>query len=196
MPTPNAQVQIIVKRLKNGKALIGFIPFFDIVLCSLAIFSLMHRIEEYHLLAASFGYFTIDFFDCIIRKDYMFTFHAILSVGLTYGCSLHPVHGKLRSASKGSLVELSTPFLHSWKRNKTKESYVRFYLLFFLCRVLWVPYFLYDTQVYMGELEATVLVGYVFWGLQLVWFAKMTQILITYKSDTPQSKASRKEKES
>ena len=48
----------------------------------------------------------------------------------------------------------------------------------------------------MGELEATLLVGYVFWGLQLVWFAKMTQILITYKSDTPQSKASRKEKES
>ena len=96
---------------------------------------------------------------------------------------MHSIHGKLRSVSKGSLVELSTPFFHKWQRTKRKRDYAIFYIVFFFCRLVWVPYFLYETQKYMGHLEQTVAVGYVFCLLQFAWFFKMTHILANYKED-------------
>ena len=109
------------------------------------------------------------------------SFHAVLAILLIWGGSKHAIHGELRSVSKGCLVEVCTPFLHKWQRTKSKRDYTIFYILFFFCRVVWVPYFLYETQKYMGFLEVTVFVGYVFCLLQLAWFTKMTQILLNYK---------------
>ena len=102
-------------------------------------------------------------------------------LALVCGTSLHPVHRQLRSASKGSIVEFSTPFLHRWKRSKARGDFLVFYVVFLLVRVVWVPYFLYETYVYMGYLEATVMCGYVFCVLQLVWFYKLTLIAVDYK---------------
>lgn len=115
-------------------------------------------------------------------KYQMISVHAILSILLIAGSYLHPIHGRLRSASKGSLVELSTPFYHQWKQTKRKSHFIMFYMIFFFCRVFWVPFFLYKTQVYMGELEITVGVGYLFCVMQFIWFYKLTQILIGYEN--------------
>lgn len=45
---------------------------FDVILCVTAILSLLQRIEEYYVLSFACAYFVVDFFDCIIRKSWMF----------------------------------------------------------------------------------------------------------------------------
>lgn len=88
------------------------------------------------MLCFTMGYFTVDVLDCLARKDGNFLVHAMLSMLLVGGTSMHPVHRKLRSASKGSMVELSTPFLHRWKRSKARGDFYVFYVLFTLCRIV------------------------------------------------------------
>mmetsp|Transcript_7183 Transcript_7183/g.10578 ORF Transcript_7183/g.10578 Transcript_7183/m.10578 type:complete len:215 (+) Transcript_7183:85-729(+) len=162
------------------------------ILCIASFCSLQHWVEESIILSFTLGYFTVDLMDCILRRDVQFFIHAILSIVLIGGSAIHPAHRELRSASKGCLLELSTPFLHRWQRTKGKVDFYVFYALFFLCRIIWLPYFLYNTYLTMGFLEATVACGFVFFFLQLTWFRKLTQMALNYKSREDLQEQSRK----
>jgi len=46
------------------------------------------------------------------------------------------------------------PFLNHWKKSKSYPSYIVFFVVFTLCRVIWVPYFIYKT--YAVHLNGTL----------------------------------------
>jgi hypothetical protein len=75
------------------------------------------------------------------------------------------------------------PFLNHWRTSKSYPSYVVFFVVFTLCRVIWVPYFIYKTYaVHLnGELDMLIWPSLAFCLLQFVWYAKMCTILVNYK---------------
>mmetsp|Transcript_6245 Transcript_6245/g.7912 ORF Transcript_6245/g.7912 Transcript_6245/m.7912 type:complete len:215 (+) Transcript_6245:148-792(+) len=126
------------------------------------------------------AFFIVDLVDCFIRKDFVFSFHAIISLVLvSVNCT--PKYYDLRIASKGSFTELSTPFLHKWKMSKKKRDFQVFAVIFFFCRLVWTPIFVtqafqildYDYYV-LGATAA-------FYILQLGFFGKIVSLLMNYK---------------
>jgi hypothetical protein len=75
------------------------------------------------------------------------------------------------------------PFLNRWKKSKSYVSFVLFFVAFTLCRVVWVPYFVYTTYaVYLhGEIDYLIWPSILFYILQLVWYAKMCTMIVNYK---------------
>mmetsp|Transcript_18378 Transcript_18378/g.39736 ORF Transcript_18378/g.39736 Transcript_18378/m.39736 type:complete len:172 (-) Transcript_18378:322-837(-) len=88
----------------------------SIPLCILGFLSLQQVIPESVPLCWSASFFVIDLLDAIIRREYMWLVHAVLSLALTIltGCTAR--HRALRSGSKGVFAEASTPFLNYWKK--------------------------------------------------------------------------------
>lgn len=70
---------------------------------------------------------------------------------------------------------LYQPFLNYWKISKSYTSYVIFFISFTLCRIVWVPYFIYTTYAIHlhGQIDILIWPSLVFYALQLAWFAKM-----------------------
>mmetsp|Transcript_26256 Transcript_26256/g.60375 ORF Transcript_26256/g.60375 Transcript_26256/m.60375 type:complete len:166 (+) Transcript_26256:442-939(+) len=145
-------------------------------------------------LALSFTscYFVVDMVDCILRKDFMFLFHAVISLALMLGSSLSPVHYKLHSYHKGMLTEGSTPMLNCWQKTKKKIHYIFFFALFTIFRIVWVPIFLSQTWPHVSDGSsydrAVIYLGYVWYLLQLAWYVKMIGILINYKEEDEREK--------
>jgi len=134
----------------------------------------------------------VDLYDCIRRKDWVFTGHAIITLTLNVGTHTSPIHYALRSASKGYMTEISSPFYRWWTVTKSFHVYVIFYVLFFLCRLVWVPIFLknaFSVAGYDWLLYASIL----FYVLNLGFFQEMTKILLHY--DTQRAKKSQKKSE-
>jgi hypothetical protein len=62
-----------------------------------------------------------------------------------------------------------------------------FFIAFTLCRVVWVPYFVYTTYaLYLhGEIDYLIWPSILFYILQLAWYAKMCTMIVNYKQQLP-----------
>jgi hypothetical protein len=130
-------------------------------------------------IAFSRGYFLVDLWDCIKRKDWVFTFHAVISLTLNVGTHLSPIHYKLRSASKGYMTEISSPFYRWWTVTKSFHVYVIFYITFLSCRLIWVPIFL-KSAFRLAGYDWLSYASVAFYVLNLGFFTRMTNILLNY----------------
>ena len=145
-----------------------------------AILSLLQVIPEAIPWAWSSAFFTVDTVDSIIRRDVPFFAHGAISLFLNIVTEQSSRHAKLRFLSRGYLTEFSTPFLNRWKRTHTKRDYVLFFVAFTCCRIIWVPWFVWEMKSLLGE-------DYIYYGscffylIQLVWYSKMIPILLHYK---------------
>ena len=139
------------------------------------------------------GYFLVDLFDCIQRKDWVFTGHAVITITLNVGTSMSPIHYALRSASKGFMTELSSPFYRWWTVSKSFHIYAVFYFTFVLCRLVWVPIFL-KSAFHVAGYDWLLYASIAFYLLNLGFFVEMTKILLHY--DTQRAKTSKNQKKS
>ena len=152
----------------------------SIPLVVMAILSLLQVIPEAIPWAWSSAFFTVDTVDSIIRRDFPFFAHGAISLFLNIVTEQSSQHAKLRFLSRGYLTEFSTPFLNRWKRTHTKRDYVLFFVAFTCCRILWVPWFVWEMKSLLGA-------DYIYYGslffylIQLVWYFKMIPILLHYK---------------
>ncbi len=150
----------------------------------LAFLSLQQMIPESIPLCYSSSFFVVDVIDeGFINRDVMWTIHGLISLGLNLGTAMSPVHGELRSVSKGYLVEGSTLPFNYWKGCKSYMSFVMFFTSFTVFRVIWVPYFLYDTYVNKlnGETDLLLYLSVAFCLLNGAWYFKMCQMLVNYR---------------
>ena len=153
-------------------------------LCILAFLSLQQIISESIPLCYSSSFFVVDIIDeGFVNRDIMWTTHGLISLGLNLGTAMSPVHRQLRSVSKGYLVEGSTLPFNNWKRSKSYMSFVVFFASFTVCRVIWVPYFLYETYVkeLNGEKDLLLYLSVMFCLLNGAWYVKMCQMLVNYR---------------
>lgn len=154
------------------------------LICILALLSLHRAISESIPLCYSSSFFVADVIDeAFVNRDVMWTMHGIISLALNLGTAMSPQHRELRSVSKGYLVEGSTLPFNYWKGSKSYASYVAFFFSFTVCRVLWVPYFLYDSYMTKlnGELDFLLYPSAMFCVLNGAWYFKMCQMLVNYR---------------
>ena len=154
------------------------------MVCILALLSLSEVIPESIPLCYSSSFFVVDIIDeAIINRSVMWTIHGVISLGLNLGTAMHPHHIHLRSVSKGYLVEGSTYPFNYWKESKSFVSYVVFFTSFTFCRVIWVPYFVYDTYINKlhGETDFLLYLSIIFMILNGVWYVKMVRMLVNYR---------------
>ena len=150
----------------------------------LALLSLQEVIPESIPLCFSSSFFVVDIIDeAFMNRNLMWTVHGVISLGLNLGTAMSPQHCKLRSVSKGYLTEGSSYFFNHWKESKTYASFVVFFTSFTLCRVLWVPYFVYDTYVNKlnGVTDFLLYLSVMFCMLNGIWYFKMCQMLVNYR---------------
>jgi len=138
--------------------------------------------SESIVLSWAAGHFIVDLYDCIERRDVMFSGHAVVALSLTYICSTKDYYD-LRAGSRGYFVEFSTLFFHQWRQSKSKANFFRFYLTFFVCRIVYTPFFLYQLLPVLKENVFAQAASLAFYLLQCLWFAKGTQMLFNYKED-------------
>ncbi|KAK1735863.1 hypothetical protein QTG54_013569 [Skeletonema marinoi] len=156
----------------------------SVPLCILAFLSLQQIIPESIPLCYSSSFFVVDIIDeGFINRDVMWTAHGVISLGLNLGTAMSPLHRQLRSVSKGYLVEGSTLPFNYWKRSKSYGSFVVFFASFTVFRVMWVPYFLYETYVkeMKGETDFLLFLSVMFCLLNGAWYVKMCQMLVNYR---------------
>jgi len=140
---------------------------------------------EILLLSWVTGYFIIDVIDCIIQKSIMFLVHGIIGWMLLYATSSNPFFA-LRTASKGYYIELSNPFYLHWKtKNRTKTFFGVFCVVFFLCRIVYTPLFLYSI---FADLDSqnnwfAILASLAFYIINWIWFVNGAIMFFQYKED-------------
>ncbi len=134
------------------------------------------------------SFFIVDLFDCLYRKDAIYTIHAIITLALC-GVNCTPKFYNLRIASQGSFTEISSPYLWIWKNSKKKVDFQIFALLFFLCRIVWVPVFVTRASRIVDLGTAAYYVTGAFYLLQLIFFYKIVAMLLNYKEDKGKKEA-------
>ena len=80
----------------------------SIPLCILAFLSIQQIIPESLPLCYSISFFIIDLLDAVVRKEYIWIIHAVISLVLNVATGWNIKHVKLRSVSKGFFAEAST----------------------------------------------------------------------------------------
>mmetsp|Transcript_25161 Transcript_25161/g.29124 ORF Transcript_25161/g.29124 Transcript_25161/m.29124 type:complete len:214 (+) Transcript_25161:121-762(+) len=137
--------------------------------------------SEQTLLAWSKGYFIADLVDCVVRKDLMFTVHALIGSILIYACSVSPFYG-MRAASRGIAVEFSNPFYNRWRDTKTKSDFRNFLISFFLARIVYTPLFLNGLNVNgdLARFKVALIASIAFYILNFLWFLKAISMYINY----------------
>lgn len=127
----------------------------------------------------SLSYFLVDLIDCLYRRDVEYTSHAVFCVILGISNYVSPVQRELRMNSKAVMCELSSPFLHVSKRTRKPLHFALFALVFTLCRMMWVPFMLYQVLQYGLEwydYRVIALVG--FYVLNSFWYFKILRIIV------------------
>jgi hypothetical protein len=132
------------------------------------------------------SYFLVDVLDCIIRFDAPFLIHAVLSIGICVFAARDPMYLSLRAVSCGGLTELSSYPLHQWQRSNKKADFIKFAILFTLCRVLWIPYFLPGVYDKVG-FGIPVIAGTGLFLLNFAWWFKILYILLNYEERAEQA---------
>mmetsp|Transcript_37614 Transcript_37614/g.78793 ORF Transcript_37614/g.78793 Transcript_37614/m.78793 type:complete len:232 (-) Transcript_37614:175-870(-) len=155
----------------------------SVPLCILAFLSLQEVISESVPLWWSVSFFVVDLVDTIVRRDVMFAVHAVISLMLNLLGGASARHRVLRSLSKGFFTEASTPFLNHWKKSKSYTSFLLLFLVFTSCRMIWVPYFLYNTYAIhlKGEYDFVFYPSVLFYILQCLWYGKMCLMVVNYR---------------
>mmetsp|Transcript_154 Transcript_154/g.223 ORF Transcript_154/g.223 Transcript_154/m.223 type:complete len:212 (+) Transcript_154:1519-2154(+) len=126
------------------------------------------------------SFFIVDLLDCVYRKDVVFFIHAVLSLTLCRVNFLPKYYG-LRTGSKGVFTELSTLFLNKWKKSKKKIDFQMFAVVFFFCRLCWVPFFMIRAAKEVDMDGFVICASVAFYLLQVVFFGKIITILRNYK---------------
>ena len=121
------------------------------------------------------AYFILDLLACIYKRDIAFTFHAVLSILMISLCAM----GMFVDQRPVRLLfaEVSTPLLYAWKENKQKNTFGAFIAVFFVCRILLIPYVLLDLLGAGRYLMLPVL----WYILNLLWFYKLWNLYHDYK---------------
>lgn len=139
-------------------------------------------VREELVLLFSRSFFIVDLWSCIMNRDVPFTIHAVLGILINMVCHYSGMHYEMRSASKGLLVELSTPLYYWWKNTKKKSVYILFVVIFFACRILWLPIVIWKTYLEIGPFHWLMkLLSTTLCILQGFFFEKMVRILWNYK---------------
>lgn len=150
--------------------------------CILAVATIMVNderiLKEVFLLSWTQGYFIIDLLYSIGDKDIPFTFHAISSLGLSILNSTGKLYA-LNATSKGFLCELSSPFYQKWMKTKKKSHFQQFCFMFFVFRIVYIPFFLYTCRE--GITRTVAMGSAAFYVLNLIWFVKGLKMLLNYK---------------
>jgi hypothetical protein len=153
-----------------------------VICCALSLyFKDDDKFSELTPMLFTLSYFFVDLFDCLVRLDGAFTVHALLSIGVCLTSASHPIHLRLRSVSQGGLTELSTYPLHQWQRSKSRQDFLVFALLFTLCRIIWIPYFIYHVYIELGYIDFQIVGGMGLFFLNFTWWFKILNILFNYK---------------
>ncbi len=138
------------------------------------------KFRESILLSWYASYFVVDLLDCIYRGDVVFSIHAVLSLALSR-INYLPKYYFLRTGSKGAFTELSSFFLSKWKKSKKKIDFQIFTVVFFFCRLVWVPVFMVGAAKVVDIDGFVIYATVAFYLLQLLFFGKMVVILFNYK---------------
>jgi len=87
------------------------------------------------------------------------------------------------------------PFLNHWKNTKSYKSFIIFFISFTLCRIIWVPYFVYSTYVIQlkGDIDWLIWPSVLFYILQLVFYIKMCGMVVNYKEKKKGEEEKKKE---
>lgn len=149
--------------------------------------------RERNTILFSLSYFTADIVDCAWRLDYGYSIHAMLAlcIGTLFLNTPACVEGRL--ISKCCFCELSSPFLFHVKKTKEPRDFVIFAIVFTLCRIVWIPFILksmHDSGVDWKDLQMLfVMAMYV---LNLYWYSKIINILISGKGPKQKAEEERK----
>ena len=142
------------------------------------------------------SYFTLDFIDCLVRKDMAYTAHAFFCLALGVCNYTTPTLRTLRMNSKACLFEVSSPFLHVAQRTHNPKHFALFVAVFTVCRMIWIP--ILCAQLYRaGHLPLTdfrQFLLYGFYTLNCYWYYKMIRIVTgaVKKSSTTSSQTEKK----
>jgi hypothetical protein len=126
------------------------------------------------------SFFIIDLLDCLYRKDIVFTVHALITLSLCFINTI-PKYHELRIASLGTFTEASSPFLWRWKKTKKKSDFQIFGVIFFLCRLVWVPVYMIRCSRLVDFDDWVLLATVLFYLLQLLFFFQIVRILLNYR---------------
>ena len=135
----------------------------------------------------SLSYFTVDIMDCFIRRDFVYSIHAICCLILGYMNDTIPVLQTLKMNSKATYCELSNPFMHLAKRTRRAQHFILFAIVFTLCRIVWIPIMYYQLISYDNEERHPRIAWYhpisglliAFYILNWYWYVKIVHILVT-----------------
>lgn len=80
-------------------------------------------------------------------------------------------------------IYIAQPFLNYWKKSKSYPSFLTFFISFTVCRMIWVPYFIYNTYIIQlhGDIDILIWPSVLFYVLQAVWYIKMCGMVVNYK---------------
>jgi hypothetical protein len=127
----------------------------------------------------SLSYFCLDFVDCVIRFDYAYTAHAFFCLALGVGNYITPLCRTLRTNSKASMVEISSPFLHIARQTRKPAHFLLFVFVFTCCRMIWLPIMMKQVHdgglLFMKDVRQILLMG--FYCLNMYWYFKMLRIV-------------------
>ena len=135
--------------------------------------------NERNAILWSMGYFGIDLFECIYRRDVEYTLHAVFCLILGASNYLSPVCRILRMNSKAAFCEISSSFLHLSKQTRKPIHFALFALVYTFCRILWIPYLIYELRLYgleWWDFRVVCVLG--FYALNVHWYRKIWRILL------------------
>lgn len=140
----------------------------------------------------SLSYFLLDFVDCLIRLDYVYTTHAFFCVALGVANYVTPLCRTLRTNSKASLVEISSPILHVARKTREPWQFLLFVFVFTCCRIIWLPIMMKQIHegglIFMKDIRQILLMA--FYCLNLFWYYKIWRVVVreaTRKDKTKES---------
>ena len=87
----------------------------------------------------SLSYFVVDLGESIRQSDGPYTVHALFCLILGGFNYTTPLCQQLRTNSRATLTELSSPFLHAAKQTRNPLHFLLFVIVFSCCRILWIP---------------------------------------------------------
>ena len=179
----------------NKEAFTKCVPVHDAHSAGVILLSLLCLLGDYDEafpVIYSNAYFVVELFDCLVRKDALYTLHAVLSMAMSLGVYADPEMRALRLSSRGYLVEISNLMLHRWVLTKKKQDFAIFVALFTACRIVWFPMVMNILGENFGYQTWLFATSTVFYLMNVVWWLKMLNMLRTYK-ERPSSKTLKKE---
>jgi len=142
--------------------------------------------KESTMLSWYCSFFVVDLLDCIYRRDMIYSIHAVLALVLGRA-NFIPKYYHLRTGSKGAMIELSTLFYYRWKATKKKVDFQIFSVVFFFCRLVWIPVFTTRAAQEIDMDGFVIYASVALYILQLGFFGKIIKVLSNYKEKSKEA---------